>query len=121
MTPRDNHDRQNTVANTVAIPPRDCAAGAVLAAIGGIWHAVRQSNFNSELRHPSYHFCLRRLLRYSGFPFRPAVKIIFLAGPEDGDGRSNERQGLLLYVTNYKKGLTAPWRGPGRDVLQHRG
>src|SRR2546423_1468100 len=27
------------------------------------------------------HFCLRRLLRYSGFPFRPAVKIIFLTGP----------------------------------------
>ena len=29
---------------------------------------------------------------------------------------------LLLYVTNYKKGLTAPWRGPGPDVccLQSR-
>jgi hypothetical protein len=35
---------------------------------------------------------------------------------------ANERQGLLLYVTNYKKGLTAPWRGPGPDVccLQSR-
>jgi hypothetical protein len=29
--------------------------------------------------------------------------------------------GLLLYVTNYKKGLTAPGRLPWRDVLQHCG